>query len=776
MEIHSDYQNLAKTQTKNTRVSVKSEYRVNILRKIGRWKFVITGRTDLVQISGNVITVEEIKSVNNLKDFTLNSEAGQLYQLQLLFYAHYFKETYPDKKIQCKLVVIDVFSQEETIHSIQFKNIYEILDEKCKNVLTTISETKKHEKKQQQRAHSINFPFETIRPHQDEIIHICENVLNDHGNLMLLAPSGLGKTVGTLFPALRYTIDENKRLFVVTSKTTQQKIYEDTLRLFARNKGKFNSIILTAKEKMCLNTTYACDPALCKYAQSYPANYEDILKSILKNKVINSKYVKKKAKEHKICPFELALDCSLFCDVIVGDYNYVFSPIIKLQRFFKGKYKDCICIIDEAHNLPERAREYYSPEISEEFLTELVGYIQNQAISADLRTEIVAKLQDLMKYIQTIKSSLENPLLRVTKVPLDLNDFSKFLDEFENLLVSYLGNFVQNYEMEPLAGDLFTIFVKQLHFFLQILEQTHLDEFEPLIYPQEGRIKIYCKSAANFLKTQMKGFHSVIVQSATLYPVGYYKEMLGLPEDTKILQYSSPFPLENRLYMDFPYVSTRYMQRESSYHTIAQLIHDSIRCQSGNYLVFFPSFHYLYSVLKELQELPSSNEVIVQQRRMSEKARRQILSQLRSQTTSYLLLGVHGGIFSEGVDYPGDMAIGVFIISPGLPQYCFEQELIKEYFQKQYYRGFEFAYRNPGLTRVIQAAGRIFRSETDRGFVVLIGQRFHTNYYRSVLPKDWDIETPEDLPQRVKKFWNIHKDNLKIKCTSRDIWTKLQNM
>jgi DNA excision repair protein ERCC-2 len=312
---------------------------------------------------------------------------------------------------------------------------------------------------------------------------------------------------------------------------------------------------------------------------------------------------------------------------------------------------------------------------------------------------------------------------------------------------------MRQYESEPMAGDPFIIFVKQVHFFHQILEQAHLDEFEQLIYPQERKLKIFCKTAANFLNKQMKGFHSVIAQSATLYPVGYYREMLGFPQESEILWYPSPFPMKNRLYMDFPDVSTRYNDRNSSFMHIAKLIHESIQIESGNYLVFFPSFSYLFSVLKELKKFPLTNELIIQQRRMNEKQRKRVLQKLKSGFAPYLLLAVHGGIFSEGVDYLGKMAIGAFIISPGLPQFCYEQELMKNYFQKQFLRGFEFAYRNPGLTRVIQAAGRIFRSETDKGFVILIGQRFHTNYYRDILPKDWDIETPTSIPDRIRKFW-----------------------
>ncbi len=753
-EIHTNYQNSTKIEKKHTRTNVKSEYRVKLKKQVGNWVFIITGRTDLVQITNNRITVEEIKSVNSLATFNLDSESGRLYTLQLLFYAQYFKETYPDKDIRCKLIIIDIFTDEKKIFSIEYNPYSTFLEELCELILQQILTNTKQLKIKKQRADSIQFPYENFRPHQDEIVQKTTTILEEKKRLLLLAPSGLGKTIGTLYPALKYAIGHGKRVFVVTSKTTQQKMYEDTLRLLVRKKAEFNAIILTAKEKMCNNHVYSCDPMFCKYAQQYPANYELLIKSMLKTNVLNSRYIRKKAKENDICPFELALDCSLYCDIIVGDYNYVFSPLIKLQRYFLGKYKEWICLIDESHNLPDRARDYYSPEFSQDIILECINFIQEQSIKTTFKKKIIEKLLELDNYIEKLMISLNNPETRVVSIQFDGGFFASILEELENLVIAYVGNFFTLHGNEPMMRDPFIIFVKRLHFFNQLLEQSHLEEFEQLIYPKEKKIKIFCKSAAKFLKKQMKGFHSVIAQSATLHPIGYYREMLGFPEDAEILQYTCPFPLENRLYIDYPYVSTRYHDRDSTYSNIARFIHDAIKIESGNYLVFFPSFSYLHNVHSELMKLPLTNQLIVQDRRMTEKSRKIILEKLESGVVPYLLLGVHGGIFSEGVSFDGNMAIGAFIVSPGLPQYCYEQELMKNYYQKQYFKGFEFAYRNPGITRVIQAAGRVFRSETDRGFIALIGQRFHTEYYRSVFPKDWNVQTPQDYSLCLKDFWN----------------------
>jgi DNA excision repair protein ERCC-2 len=233
----------------------------------------------------------------------------------------------------------------------------------------------------------------------------------------------------------------------------------------------------------------------------------------------------------------------------------------------------------------------------------------------------------------------------------------------------------------------------------------------------------------------------------------YFQKMVGFPGSTKKLQFNSPFSQQNRLYLLIPYLSTRYEDRQESYDQIAKIICDSVNIKKGNYLAFFPSFTYLKAVQREIEARSISNELIVQERKMSESKRRNYLKNLKDSEKNYLLLAVHGGIFSEGVDFIGDMAIGAFIIGPGLPAYSMEQELRQKYFEFKWKKGFEYAYRNPGIMKVIQAAGRIFRTANDRGFVILIGHRFSIPYYNKIIPKDWKIEDPPDFINRIQEFW-----------------------
>ncbi|MFX1346005.1 MAG: helicase C-terminal domain-containing protein, partial [Promethearchaeota archaeon] len=321
-------------------------------------------------------------------------------------------------------------------------------------------------------------------------------------------------------------------------------------------------------------------------------------------------------------------------------------------------------------------------------------------------------------------------------------------------------------------------FALNLRQFYSILKESDSPEYGELLYIKEGKIKILCKSAAPKLEKQIAGFHSVIIQSATLFPLEYFRKMVGFPPSAHKVQYNSPFSQQNRLYLLKPNLSTKYEDRQESYHEIARVICDAVNVKKGNYLAFFPSFAYLKAVQREINTSSISNEIIVQERKMSENKRRKYLKNLKDPNKNYLLLAVHGGIFSEGVDFIGEMAIGAFIIGPGLPTYSMEQELMQKYFEFKWKKGFEYAYRNPGMMKVIQAAGRIFRTSKDCGFVLLIGYRFGTRYYRSVLPTDWKIEQPKDLTKRIQTFWETKNSDLKEKSRvgqNRSIKSKLNN-
>jgi len=405
---------------------------------------------------------------------------------------------------------------------------------------------------------------------------------------------------------------------------------------------------------------------------------------------------------------------------------------------------------------------YYSPEITLQSLTDVIGYLQLLRMPKSIEKKGNAVYQQITKFIMGLINQFPD---LVTKKPVlvkfDKEFFRKMLKDYDQFILSFIQAYTFQQGYQPGGKDKVIEFALNLRQFSSILKESDSPEYSELLYIKEGKVKLLCKSAAPKLEKQIVGFHSVIMQSATLFPLDYFRKMVGFPPSAHTIQYNSPFSQQNRLYLLMPNLSTKYEDRQESYDQIATTICNMVNVKKGNYLAFFPSFKYLKAVQREIETRSISIELIVQERKMSESKRRKYLKKLQTPNKNYLLLAVHGGIFSEGVDYIGDMAIGAFIIGPGLPAFSMEQELMQKYFEFKWKKGFEYAYRNPGMMKVIQAAGRIFRTSTDRGFVMLIGHRFSIPYYKSVLPTDWNIEHAPNLIKRIQTFWATQNADLR---------------
>jgi Rad3-related DNA helicase len=413
-------------------------------------------------------------------------------------------------------VLIDIYTNKTKIIEIPPKDLSAYIQKQCEIILTSWEKTQKQRAEQRDRAKTIIFPFEQYRSNQKEIIQKTLQCLQKRERLMLLAPSGLGKTVGTLFPSLKYALKKNLRVFVITSKTTQQHIYRETLRIFTKKKAEFNSIILTAKEKMCINNAFICDKSFCPYLDNYSkVSLDKIISEMLKKQVIDVRYIRKLAKIHKVCPFEISLDAALYCDVIVGDYNYVFHPYIKLKRFFDQKYDDIILIVDEAHNLHFRAMTYYSPEITLQSLTSVCDHLQSAPLPEPLEKEGLAIYQQITKYIMELINQFPNAITnKPILVKFDKKFFRKILKDHERFLLSYIRAYGSRQGFQPSKKDKVIDFILNLRQFCTILRESESPEYSQLLYIKKGIIKILCKSAAAKLEKQIKGFYSVIMQSA----------------------------------------------------------------------------------------------------------------------------------------------------------------------------------------------------------------------------------------------------------------------
>ena len=515
---------------------------------------------------------------------------------------------------------------------------------------------------------------------------------------------------------------------------------------------------------MCINDVFFCHEDFCPYAKDYRERLleSDIVEDLLQNGLILPEKIIEESRIKKLCPAEVMLDLSVHCDIIVGDYNYVFDPSVYLRRIFNQKdYSDWILIIDEAHNLYQRGLGYYSPSLERKQVKVLLS--EHKSKKTKVFKDIYSVLREIDKIFAGIVEDAETWFSgqQFCDISLDLKTWEDHYTQYEAAFIKYLIYKVKKKKI--LQDDPLEDFYYSLRRFLQI---ARLDEniYKPFLDAiRSGVISIQCCDPSVPLGYRIEGFHSVIAMSATLDPIEYYSEVLGFSkENTEQLILDSPFPPEHRKMIIIPSISTRYSQRQKEFPEYAEIIKKIVRIKPGNYLVFFPSFEFMQNVNLFLGTLDI--ERLVQRPNMSEIDRQEFLSTLKEPDSNMLLLGVLGGIFSEGVDYVGDMCIGVIIFSPGLPKITYARDLIKEYYDTNRGNGFEYAYVYPGINKVIQSAGRLIRSHQDKGIIVLVGERFAEEQINNLLPDYW-FKTPDSLvitseyQKIIKKFWKQVKNH-----------------
>src|SRR5712691_1963744 len=609
---------------------------------------------------------------------------------------------------------------------------------------------------------ALRFPFRTLRPHQEAMMEQVRLAMRDQSCVLLSAPTGIGKTIAALYPAVEHALRDGLRVFFVTAKTTQQTLAVDTLRQLAQQGVQLSAVHLRAKEKSCLNEVYYCHENVCEFARDYAGKLErsGIVGGLLDLPVIGPEVCAEVGQHYRVCPFELSLDVAIEADVIIGDYNYVFDPGSYLRRFFQDRsYDDCVLIIDEAHNLYARGRDYYSPVLRQRRVRQLLSYCADEParLFRDFEAFFMA-LDDLFPQLyEEAHPQVDEPTL-VTP-PWDL--IAALRGHLEALMADYV---IYRRRTGPLSGgDPLQDFYYAWQRLCDVLALGG-DEFSYIYQhsPDDALFKVLCKDASRFLHERLRGFHSVVAMSATLTPFSFYQDVLGFPaERTFTAEFPAPFPAANRKIMVIPEISTTYRERERDAPRTAQIIDTIVAQHAGNYAVFFPSFAYLRLVRSWLQY--PAQRLIEQTESVSEADRAAVLARLQQRDADpVLLLAVQGGIFAEGVDYPGEMLIGVIIVGPGLPRVDFEQELIRAYYEDKYTSGFAYAYLYPGMNRVVQSAGRLIRSEIDVGIIALLDKRFTYNNYTALFPSHWYTHTPRELvtrnyQQALARFWTGHR-------------------
>jgi DNA excision repair protein ERCC-2 len=737
----------------------RAEVPVSSEIQIDGWTVQLSGRADGVQYSNDEpVRVDEIKTLHFAVDLhnLYQKERLERFRRQASLYAYMLSTS--RRQVEARLVLVDIVTTEAQDEEVEWdaESVEAWLRVAVHRLVSAERRRFDRLARLTEAAEELPFPHAEPREVQVTIGDAVVDSLEQGRHLLVRAPTGCGKTAAVLHPALRTALSRGQRVFFLTAKTLAQRIAVDTAR--AMQDGLFRSLQLRAKAKMCANTEIICHEEFCPYAREYGIKLvkTKLLETLLEtDDHQDPDQLYEEARDHEVCPFEVSLDLLPEIDLVVCDYNYVFDPNIGLGAVLhRGALHDAVLVIDEAHNLVDRGREYFSPELNTALLERARGFLlsRDNTLYLQLR-ELVEELAVLVSGI--VSEALDEAPTGDRVIELDEERISDIRLAFDGLVLSY---FLYKRENELWMADdpVMDVFLALTRFH-RVLALGG-DEFVHLASRSDDgvdRIKIFCLDASRFIGALLEESAGAVAMSATLEPFEFYRDLLGFDQHrTDELHVPSPFPAYNRLVVAIDDVDTTYRHRASHYDRIAAWI-GRLAQPGHNVLTLFPSYEFLTAVSDRIHA--SGHTVLLQQPGSSDATQREFLEALSS-GDPHLVLAVLGGIFAEGVDYPGDMLSQVIVVSPGLPQYNAERELLKGYYQEFYGHGFGYAYLIPGLTRVVQAAGRIFRSEDDRGAIVLVGRRFQDSRYARLLPEEWTDEDPtsllrEDPEAAIREFF-----------------------
>lgn len=616
---------------------------------------------------------------------------------------------------------------------------------------------------------SLKFPYREVRAGQDEFIRRVYKNLARGGVLFATAPTGTGKTVSALFPAVRALGNKKcDKAFYLTPKETTANAAIECLNLMAEHGAKIRAIKLRSKEKACKNGLICRERRdLCQNSKCNKLSEATLELYSLEKTVIVAEDIADVAQKWQVCPYELSLTYSELCDVVICDFNYLFDPAVYIRRFFTegGNYA---FLIDEAHNLPERAREIYSAEISTDFLyspthNEIIGEhsaVRKAAIEASQKF-FDALFPFVKEETLEDEDGLKKAATHTKEVPIELYDIFDKLnaaceDEiFENTLAKD-----EKKERRLKALRSYHYEVKKFRTALSNFNSSY--EFFVFLEGEELKAKIFCVDPGKEIAKRLALGSGAVFFSATLTPLYYYKSILGGYGTADTLEIDSPFDSDQLSVSIMDKISTRYSERDKTLPAVCRAIAATVSAKRGNYMIFSPSFAYSEALAAEFSARYPKIKVISQTPDMTRAEKEEFLAEFSKEDKSYLIaFCVMGGIYSEGIDLAGDSLIGAVVVGIGMPGLSYEREAISAYYDEKYEEGKQFAYIYPGMNRVLQAAGRVIRREDDRGVIVLIDDRFDDPIYKKIIPKLWNnmkfISDPKELRGELDEFWKEEK-------------------
>jgi DNA excision repair protein ERCC-2 len=601
-----------------------------------------------------------------------------------------------------------------------------------------------------ERNHSIQalaFPFEVFRPGQEQIIDHVQATIRNDTQLYLQAPTGIGKTMAVIFGVL-HMLPQQKiaKVFYLTARTTGRTAAETTFEILRDQGLRCKVLSLTAKEKVCFNPEKLCNGKECTYARGFYDRIQTARSEAFTCDDLTREKMSEIARRHHVCPFEFSLDMSLWVDCIICDYNYAFDPKVYLRRFFADGEGDYVFLVDEAHNLVDRSRDMFSAEIDKRAFIEVKQKIQHGLPGVNRAIDSVVKMLAEMERECEIAG---NP--RAEKEPPE--DIYPGLIEFTRASEKWLGR----NEFSAFRQSLLETYFDTKRF---LWTAAQYSETYATCYYRSGnsmRVQLRCLDPAEHMQKALQRSQSTVFFSATLHPMSFFIESFGSEPDTSTLSLSSPFNSENLCVLIAHKISTLYKHRDFTRRDVARVVSASIDQHAGNYLIFFPSYEYLSVIHADFESRHKALTTLVQKTGMSERERDDFIDRFKRSEDGYLVgFAVMGGVFAESIDLLGEQLTGAVIIGVGMPGICLERELIKEYYDRKIGAGFAFAYQFPGIIKVLQAAGRVIRSEYDRGVLVLVDTRYARREYLDLLPDKWRIRFVRDhveIIESLQRFW-----------------------
>lgn len=714
----------------------------------------VEGRADGIFLQDEQFCIDEIKGV--YKKLELMEEPVLVHRAQALCYAWIYLDAHDLEKIDIQMTYAHLDTEvikrfRETLTRAELKQWYEELTDSYHKWLAYQIEWRE---KRNESMEKLEFPFE-YRKGQREMVSGIYHAISKKEQIFIQAPTGVGKTMSAVFPAVR-AIGQGmaETVFYLTARTITRTVAQDAFEILRDRGLLFKVVTITAKEKLCFCDKPECDPEKCPYAKGHYDRINDAVYELwTTEQSFDRETLLRHAQKWQVCPFEMSLDLAVWMDGVICDYNYVFDPNVYLKRFFgenvSGNY---LFLIDEAHNLVDRGREMYSASISLDDVIETRKFVKPYS-------------QKLWKKLGKVKKQLEE--LRENCGEWKVEENAGVLPIS---LLSVQGELDQLLEEPPaqevVDGILDFYFV--VRNFLNISELVDDNYVVYTAFDENGRfyMKLFCVNPAENLQKCLDKGNSTVFFSATLLPLQYYRKMLSTRSENFGMYVESPFEQKKRCLMICRDVSSKYTRRGyEEYRKIAEYIARMSWQKKGNYMVFFPSYRLMEDVYQVYQDEFSVSWVrcISQHASMTELEREEFLEEFTEETEETLVgFCVMGGIFSEGIDLIGDRLIGAAVVGTGLPQVNCEREILKGYYDEKGEQGFDYAYRYPGMNKVLQAAGRVIRTKEDTGAILLMDERFLNRDYRNLFPREWNDActcTLGNVEKHLQAFWDVSEEN-----------------